>query len=56
MYRHFFKRILDFCISMVGIILLSPLLLVITVWLHFANKGAGPGCTGGYSMLSNSKP
>ena len=41
MYRHFFKRILDFCISMVGIILLSPLLLVITVWLHFANKGAG---------------
>ena len=41
MYRHFFKRLLDFCIALVALICISPLLLVITVWLHFANKGAG---------------
>lgn len=41
MYRHFFKRIFDFSISLVALICLSPLLLVVTVWLHFANKGAG---------------
>lgn len=41
MYRYFFKRFLDFCISLVAIICVSPILLVVTVWLHFANKGAG---------------
>ena len=41
MYRHYFKRILDFCISLVVLIIISPILLVVTVWLHFANKGAG---------------
>lgn len=41
MYKHFFKRFLDFCISLVALIVISPILLVITVWLHFANKGAG---------------
>ena len=41
MYRRFFKRILDFCIALIALIVLSPLLLVVTVWLHFANKGAG---------------
>ena len=41
MYKDFFKRILDFCISFVVLICLSPLLLLVTVWLHFANKGAG---------------
>lgn len=41
MYRHFFKRVLDICISLVAFIIISPLLLVITLWLHFANKGAG---------------
>lgn len=41
MYKHFFKRLIDFCIALVSIICLSPLFLVITVWLHFANKGAG---------------
>lgn len=40
-YRNFFKRFLDFWIALVALILLSPLLLVVTVWLHFANKGAG---------------
>ena len=41
MYAHFLKRLLDFCISLVAIIVLSPILVVVTVWLHFANKGAG---------------
>lgn len=41
MYQYFFKRIIDFCISFLALICLSPLLLVVTVWLHFANKGAG---------------
>ena len=41
MYIHFFKRFFDFCISLVALIIISPILLVITIWLHFANKGAG---------------
>ena len=41
MYRHFFKRFLDFWISIIVLICISPILLVVTVWLHFANKGAG---------------
>ena len=41
MYKHFFKRALDFCIALIGLICISPILLVMTIWLHFANKGAG---------------
>ena len=41
MYKRFFKRILDFLISLVALICISPLLLLVTLWLHFANKGAG---------------
>lgn len=41
MYAHFFKRFFDFWISLIVLICISPLLLVVTVWLHFANKGAG---------------
>lgn len=41
MYKHFFKRIFDFFISLIAILVLSPFLVVIVVWLHFANKGAG---------------
>lgn len=41
MYRHFFKRFFDFWIALVALICLSPILLVVTIWLHFANKGAG---------------
>lgn len=40
MYR-IFKRAFDFTFSLVVLVCLSPFLLVITVWLHFANKGAG---------------
>ena len=41
MYKHFFKRVLDFSISLIALIIISPGLLVVTIWLHFANKGAG---------------
>ena len=41
MYKHFFKRFFDFWISLIALICISPILLIITIWLHFANKGAG---------------
>ena len=41
MYRHFFKRFLDFWISLIVLIIISPILLLVFLWLHFANKGAG---------------
>ena len=41
MYRYFFKRFFDFIGALVGLVVMSPLLVVVTVWLHFANKGAG---------------
>ena len=41
MYKHFFKRFFDFWISLIALICISPILLIVTVWLHFANKGAG---------------
>lgn len=41
MYKHFLKRFLDFWISLIVIIIISPVLIVVTIWLHFANKGAG---------------
>ncbi len=41
MYKKYIKRWLDFVIALVALVCLSPILLVVTVWLHFANKGAG---------------
>ena len=41
MYRHFFKRFFDFWIALVVLICISPLLIVVAIWLHFVNKGAG---------------
>lgn len=41
LYRDFFKRFFDFWIALIALICVSPILLVVTVWLHFANKGAG---------------
>ena len=41
MYKHFFKRLIDFIIVLCVLLAIWPILLVITVWLHFANKGAG---------------
>ena len=41
MYKHFFKRVLDFLISLIALLLIGWLLIIIAIWLHFANKGAG---------------
>lgn len=41
MYAHFFKRFFDFWISLIALICISPILIIVTIWLHFANKGAG---------------
>ena len=41
MYSSFIKRFLDFCVSFIMLLCFSPILLVLTIWLHFANKGAG---------------
>ena len=41
MYKLFFKRLIDLFFAFAVLICLSPLLLVVTVWLHFANHGAG---------------
>lgn len=41
MYKHFFKRFFDFWIALIALVCLSPILVVVTIWLHFANKGAG---------------
>ena len=41
MYKLFIKRFFDFVISLVVLLCISPVLIVVTIWLHFANKGAG---------------
>ena len=41
MYKNFFKRVIDFFIVLTVLLMIWPILLVITIWLHFANKGAG---------------
>lgn len=41
MYRNFFKRFFDFWFSLIVLVCLSPILAVVTIWLHFVNKGAG---------------
>lgn len=41
MYKHFFKRLIDFILVVSILLLIWPILLFITIWLHFANKGAG---------------
>ena len=41
MYIHFLKRIIDFSIVFCVLFVIWPILLLITIWLHFANKGTG---------------
>lgn len=41
MYRHFFKRLLDFLISLVSLICIGWFLVIIWIWLSISNKGAG---------------
>ena len=41
MYKNFFKRVIDFILVLTVLLVIWPILLVITIWLHFANTGAG---------------
>ena len=41
MYKNFFKRMIDFILVFCALAMIWPILLLINVWLHFANKGAG---------------
>ena len=41
MYKHFFKRVIDFTIALVALFVIWPILLIIYIWLTIANKGAG---------------
>ena len=41
MYKHFLKPLLDFLLVSFVLLLIWPILLLITLWLHFANRGAG---------------
>lgn len=41
MYKNFFKRLIDLCLVFITLLFIWPILLVITIWLHIANKGAG---------------
>lgn len=41
MYKHFFKRVFDFTISLIALLLIGWFILLVAVFLHFANKGAG---------------
>ena len=41
MYVLFFKRVLGFLGAFCAIIILSPIFIVVTIWLYFSNKGSG---------------
>lgn len=41
MYKIFLKRIFDFLLALVGCVIISPIFLVLWIWLTIANKGSG---------------
>ncbi len=41
MYKHFFKRVLDLLISSIALLCIGWFILLVAIFLHFANKGAG---------------
>ena len=41
MYKNFLKRVLDFLIALITLLLIGWFLIIVAIWLHFANKGAG---------------
>lgn len=41
MYKHFFKRAIDFTIVLIALLCIWWILVIVAIWLHFANKGAG---------------
>ena len=41
MYKKCFKRVIDFTIVLIALLIIWPILLIIYIWLTIANKGAG---------------
>lgn len=41
MYKKCFKRVFDFVIALIALLIIWPFLAIITIWLHFANRGSG---------------
>ena len=41
MYKNCFKRVIDFTIVLIALLIIWPILAIIAIWLHFVNKGAG---------------
>ena len=41
MYKNGIKRIIDFVLSLIGLVVLSPVFIIVTILLYFANRGAG---------------
>ena len=39
MYKKIFKRLIDFILSMIGLIVLSPIFLILCVWIKLDSKG-----------------
>jgi lipopolysaccharide/colanic/teichoic acid biosynthesis glycosyltransferase len=39
MYKNYFKRLFDFTAAFIGILLLSPLFIIVSIGLYFANQG-----------------
>ena len=41
MYSFFLKRLIDFIVVFGVLVIIWPILLIMTLWLYFANRGAG---------------
>lgn len=41
MYKNYLKRALSFMIAAIALIFIGWLIILVAIWLHFANKGAG---------------
>ncbi|MBS1516012.1 MAG: sugar transferase [Bacteroidetes bacterium] len=39
MYKHFFKRVIDFIVSLTVLVVFSPVTIILTIILFFVNKG-----------------
>ena len=41
MYKHFFKRLIDFILVLCVLLVIGPILLIFAIGLYFTNKGTG---------------
>lgn len=40
MYKHFLKRVIDFILSLIGLIVLSPVFIILCIWIKLDSKGS----------------